>query len=341
MDWSTYEVESTIVHYVPTSRDEQDPQLLLTSAEIDLDEDLTEYFASKVTDRLEKKGLEVVEDPDQDQTAPAALDAILRTPQQFVEQSQILASRLFRVQSANNSSGLLAVLTGMIEGRRCVATVKLERQRGVSFAIDPTTGTVDLELLRNLTLTDKTKVYKTALFVAGTDGSMLEGYVADDQRTSAVGRQVASFFLGDYLGCKPKEPAALMTARFVKVANDSINADVESPETRGRYQVALLAKMQDNTADIRPATFARDNLDEPHREPFLERVRAAGIDPVVTFTKDTSRVKVDGFRMTFASGMVLVGSQEALSDNVEIPDHPGRDRPVQLKDDVNLILTGR
>jgi len=45
--------------------------------------------------------------------------------------------------------------------------------------------------------------------------------------------------------------------------------------------------------------------------------------------------------MTFDSGMVLVGSKEDLEERVEIPENPGPDKPVQLSDSIDGILTGR
>lgn len=48
-----------------------------------------------------------------------------------------------------------------------MALVKMERQRGVTFDIEHQNGTVDLTLLSNLTLPDKTNIYKAAVSVAG------------------------------------------------------------------------------------------------------------------------------------------------------------------------------
>lgn len=76
---------------------------------------------------------------------------------------------MVRLQSKVNSSGLLAIALGQASGAPTLAIIKLEPERGVHYAISTVDGrhTVDLELLRNLTLTDKTKVYKTALFENG------------------------------------------------------------------------------------------------------------------------------------------------------------------------------
>lgn len=145
-----------------------------------------------------------------------------------------------------------------------------------------------------------------------------------------------------FLGCRPKLPAAQITYEFVKAAGASFNEDVQSPKRRGRYQVALLSVIQDNTTTITPRNFAETHLEGEDRQPFLERVeKAAGVTPNTTFGKDTSRVNVSRFRMTFTSGnLVLVGDREALDSTVVIPDDDRPDDPVELRTRVDDVLTG-
>lgn len=343
MDWDDFEVITAVVHYVPTERDEEHPVPLLTDEAIDLDAGLQAYFRDKIADRLKHKSLEIVPDPDPERSdvVPDGVRSVLGDPTTLVEVSKAIATHLDAIQSGVNSSGLLAFVLGSIGGVPCVAIVKLERERGIRFAIDTVDGrhVVDLELLRNLTLTDKTKVYKTAV-LHSAEGT-LAGFAADDQRGSASGTPVASFFLAEFLGCKPKEPAAEITYKFVQAANASVNADVASPERQGRYQVALLAALQDNRADLCPREFAAAHLQPVDRPAFLARVSDAGIDPNVSFAKDTSLVKIEKFRMSFQSGMVLVGSREALENNVELPADDDQDAGVKLNDSIRSLLTGR
>ncbi len=47
MDISKFSIDSTTVHYVGSPRDEDDPQVLLTSSTIELDGELTKYFTDK------------------------------------------------------------------------------------------------------------------------------------------------------------------------------------------------------------------------------------------------------------------------------------------------------
>jgi hypothetical protein len=343
MDWDEFTVERAVVHYVPTDKGDDQSELLLTDDAIRLDPGLQSYFRDKIAMRLSARAMEVVADPEQAQTVPDAVRAVLPDAEQLVACSKDIATHLHTVQSRVNSSGLLAVVLGQIAGvQPCVAVIKLEPERGVRYAISTVDGrhTVDLELLRNLTLTDKTKVYKTALLLE--DGGAIAGWAADDQRTTASGTQVANFFLSRFLGCAPKLPAAITTFNFVRAASASINEDVKSPKQRSRYQVALLAVMQDNTTTIRPWTFAETNLEPEDRPAFLGRIAKAGIPPTTTFVKDTSRVNVSRFTMTFTSGnLTLVGDREALDTTVEIPEDDAAGDPVRLHTTVDDIITGR
>lgn len=342
MDLSNLQVSHAAVHYVPTSTDEA---LLLTDDVVVLDTHLGGYFREKIIERLRTRGLEVVVDSTQPSNVPDAIALIITDPSKLIGQSHQIARHLKDCQSGRNSSGLLAVILGDVNGTPVVAIVKLERERGVRFVLDEINGrpVVDLELLRNLTLTDKTKVFKTALMTCPTGASANDVYgrIADDQRNATDGLRVAGFFLSTFLGCQPKVKAAKATHDFVKAANTSFNKDVLSPEKRGRYQVALVAAIQAQTADISPRAFANEHLEAVDRSPFLTRVQEAGLDPNSTFPKDLSLIKVERFRLTFRSGMVLVGAVDDLDHKVDLPEGSTSDQPVQIHDHVEKLLTGR
>jgi hypothetical protein len=100
--------------------------------------------------------------------------------------------------------------------------------------------------------------------------------------------------------------------------------------------------MQSQTADIVPRVFADEYLDPLDRPPFLARVEKAGLQPDAAFPKDTSLVKIDRFKLTFESGMVLVGNVEDFKQKVDLPDGNGADSAaVQVRDSVSRLLVGR
>lgn len=209
MNLESFEVTTAVVHDVPHGGREDEP-LVLTDAPIELDDALRAYFRSKIIKSLGLRGVDVVVDPD---GAPCVRDmvaGVLAAPDHLVETSKRAAEHLHAVQTGRNSAGLLTIVLGRIDGRDCVAVLKLEREQGLRFKIDTDAEdhkTVDLELLRELTLTDKTKVFKTSLFLlddAGGPASM-HGRVSDNQRGRDDGVGVATFYLSTFLGCRLKD----------------------------------------------------------------------------------------------------------------------------------------
>lgn len=344
MNVETFEVLSAVVHSVPRG-DADEAELVLTDAAIPLDDGLRAYFRNKIVRSLGLRGLEVVVDPDGSPCVRDAVAEMLADASTIVGASHRIARHLYTTQTGRNSAGLLAIVHGSIDGAACISVVKLEREQGLRFSIETDAQgrkTVDLELLRQLTLTDKTKVFKTSLLSVGADGlpSGVFGRVSDDQRGKDDGVGVATFYLSTFLGCMLKTSPEKVTLDFVKAAETYFNKNIANPEKRGQYQVALLARMQDNTMDIRPREFAQTNLDTADRAGFSDAMREAGLDPNVAFEKDIALVKVNGFKMTFESGMVLVGRNDDLQQRVDIRPDTAAVPGVDIKDAVKK-LNGR
>lgn len=309
MNLDTFAVRAVMVHDVPRGNDESD-QLILTDEPIELDDDLRRYFRRKILTSLHERGVEVVADENEDDTVRAAVARVIADPGQLVDASRVIAERLDQVQTGRNPAGLLAVISGTVDGKRCASVLKLEQEEGLRFRIKVVRGrrVVDLEFLRDLTLTDKTKVFKTSVLTierGRARATTIIGRVSDDQRGSETAAGVAMFFLGTFLGCRLRDSPEKATLEFVQAADGFINEEVQSAERRGRYQVALLATMQDQTGEIRPRAFAQAHLEATDRAAFLDRVRASGLDPDRPFPKDTGLVRVSGFKMTFRPGWCL------------------------------------
>ena len=143
--------------------------------------------------------------------------------------------------------------------------------------------------------------------------------------------------LGTFLGCRLRDSPEQATLAFVQGVDTFVNTDVVNAEKRGRYQVALLASMQDNIAEVRPRSFAQSHIDTEDRPALFERLREAGVDPDRTFPKDISLVKVRGFKMTFDSGMVLVGTRSDLEDRITIRDEDAGEPGVDINDTIKAL----
>src|ERR1700690_436475 len=136
-----FAVRAAVVHYIPTERDDPGDEVLLTDSAIQLDAGLKRYFETKIVDRLKDKGLEVVGDPEGAPTVANAVSATDSRDTLLVANSRAIALHLTAVQSTKVSpSGLLAVVSGVAGGKDCLALLKLERERGIHFAIRQVDG---------------------------------------------------------------------------------------------------------------------------------------------------------------------------------------------------------
>ncbi len=343
MNLDTLSVEAAIVHDLPHGGSEDAPRL--TDAPITLDESLRVYFRTKIVSSLGLRGVEVVADPDGATVVRAAVAEIIGDVSALADASRRVAEHLHAIQTGRNSAGLLTLVIGTIDGAPCVCVLKLEREQGLRFNIhtdEEGRNHVDLELLRQLTLTDKTRVFKTSLLACsvGEDGTAVAGRVSDDQRGRRDGIGVATFYLNEFLGCQLKESPAKQTFAFVQTADKYFTEHVPNHQVHGSYQVAMLAEMQSNTLDLRPQDFAQQHLQPADRAPFMEAMRGAGVDPTVPFEKDTSLVKVSKLRIDFEHGIVLVGPTAAMDEHVTIRDPEDGPPGAEVNDTIRK-LTGR
>jgi hypothetical protein len=340
MNIDSFTVDTAVIHDVP--RPEQEGEgLVLTDAPIALDAQLRGYFRRKIVESLTLRGLDVVADPTATDAVRIAVASILTDPEQLVDASKDVARHLDASQNRRNPAGLLAVVGGQLDTGAAIAILKLEREEGLRLRIRQEQGQaiVDLQFLRDLTLTDKTRIFKTSILqLENVDEPVtMFGRVSDDQRGKFEGVGVATFFLATFLGCMLRTNPEKATRDFVAATEEFINTDVASAEKQARYQVALLAKMQDQSLDVRPRDFANANLD-PHDQPqFLERVAALGLDPNSPFEKNLSLVKAERFRIVFEHGMTLVGRPEDVEQQrLTVPDQPERDGVV-IKDAIRRL----
>ena len=330
MNMDGMQLGRVMIHDVPRGGSDDPPTL--TNTPVELDESLLTYFQKKLTTSLKTRGIEVVADPEADGTVRDAVTAILKDSATLAEQSRAAATHLAATQNGHNPAGLLTVIEVTLDTGPGVAVMKLERESGIRFDItkDGEYAKVNLELLRQLTLTNKTKVFKTALFTNPdiSDPLAIVGRASDNQRGQAEGRAVADFYLNTYLGCRHALNPARTTQTFVKTVTDFVNATDMTPETRGRYCMALLTELHSNNIDISPKQFVHEHIGVEHRSDLLGNLREQGLEPGTAFQKDTTLVRYEKIRVVFDSGIVLVGTGQDVNDHVRFRDddeQPGVD----------------
>jgi hypothetical protein len=337
------QIIDAVIHDVP--RPETGEPLTLTDGPVALDADLETYFRDKLKESLLGRGLRIQADPDLPPVVRDNVATIAQDASKHVPASQAMAVHLFELQKKTNSPGLLTVIRARAAGQDLIAILKLEREVGVHVLIDDKgpKRVINLEFLRDLTLTRKTRVFKAAVVELDDplDPLTMMGLASDDQRSRTEGRGLARFFLLDFLGCQMSASAEQSTKDFWNAAQTFINEDVASPEKQGRYQVAVQAFLEEPEEDLRPETFIQRAIDENDQPKFRQRVKDQGLEPAATVPKDTGLIakKIAGFRVTFAHGMALIGGREDLEQRVELPSQNGSGN-TQILDSIKN-LSGR
>ncbi|MGW3733178.1 nucleoid-associated protein [Streptomyces sp. NPDC005148] len=339
VDFGRLAINQVIVHAIPRKAkyDDNPAPLRLSEVVSPLDETVRAQLQSRLRGDLHAAAREVVEDPEQASTVPRVIQSYLEeSDADLVSISRELAISLRESQNGSNPDGMLLVAECTLSESRTIMVVKLEHQDGVQASFLESDGkkTFDVQQVKDLMYTSKSRVYKIGIFSrAQIDAEAgISGYVADKQ--SAAG-QAAQFFLR-YLGCRTPQDPSETTRQFYERATDWINSEVSNFETKTNYTVALHAELRSQSAEVSPRIFVRKHLEEDDRDDFLNYVCIDGV-PRGEFLKDTERVEkmLSNIQFQFASGASAVIPRSALDEGIASVEQTdtGRSRLV-IEDDV-------
>lgn len=206
----------------------------------------------------------------------------------FIAVSQKLATTLFTVQKGNNSPGLLALADCRLDAEQAVVIVKLESETGSRLFTEGPGGhrRYQMQVLRDLFLTEGTRVFKSALFAPSQDEMKI--LACDDQRSSLRQYEVARFFLEQFLGCKRIEVAHVVTKRFYNAAVEFLNTRIPGHAQRNDLYDDVASQLRRHTQRLDTKEFAREFVPQAHRDEFVVFLKER--DVPTSFEKDTSEI---------------------------------------------------
>lgn len=322
-DLALLNIRKVIIHEVPKrARDTGPGGPILSEVESQIDSDLVVYIKKRVISSLKSsQAFDIVFDPTS--TSPVPKLVLEHTAEggkgNFVLASQQMAQHLYNIQTGTNPAGLLTVIDCSINGLEALGILKLEKEEGARIAQGLVGGkrTYDIKVLRDLILTEKTKVFKIGLFVQL--GASLDSYDAaasDHQRGLYHRTEVADFFLKRFLGCRLTEEPEVSTKRFFEIAEEFLNEHVDDPLRRVKYHNHLVSELTSETGAVAPKAFAQKFLVTADRQRFLDYLKDKS-GPVGSFSLDTSLIKtrLEKEVYEFQSGVSIVA-----------PIEPGRAR---------------
>ncbi|WP_053763702.1 nucleoid-associated protein [Streptomyces sp. AS58] len=315
-DFGDLVVDQAIVHSVPQRTKDQEPvPLTLSETACRLDDSGRTALQGKLRDVLGRLGREVVEDPELKSGLPDAVRSFLDGEQDLVEVSGELAHALRDSQNGSSSSGLLLVAAARLDDRGALLIVKLEHETGMQANEIVTEGlrTFDMQYFANLLFTEKSKVYKVALFSEeGAGEQKLHGWAADPQKS---GKDVARFFLEKFLGCRHQNDPRELTRRFHDATMDWVNSRLTDSDARVDYVMAAMVELQSSTPTLDPAAFIRTHLQKPHQADLAEFLAENDV-PIRSFDKNTELIgnRLHKVRMDLSNGAYLIAPLDAVQD---------------------------
>jgi hypothetical protein len=255
--------------------------------------------------------------------------------------SQAVGRHLYQCQNGASSAGLLCVVECTLAAQKALAILKLEREAGMRAQQTQLQGhpTFDLEHIRELMLTTNTKVFKVGLFIQnGHTLASIEGAVSDNQRGYYAGTEVADFFLRRFLGCRLKEDADVVTKKVFQVAEQFIHENVAEPETKAKYELALISELSNQEATFHPRVFAERNLDVDDRQPFIQAMAAGGVQ-ARPIEKDTSLIATHLRRIhiELQSDIAILAKPNAFQEHVRMTELDNGETRFEIQDRVKRI----
>ena len=323
----TLNVLRVIVHDVPQRfKNNAGQGVSYSQAPIELDNELRTYIQRKILGSLRSAGNKVVADIEADQTVPdLILDRLTNKTTDFVQMSRMMADHLHQSQTGSNPGGLLCVAEVILEGGPGLAIMKLAREQAVRIERQSDIQgrfIFDLEHVRDIILSDRSRVFKAALFTLDTDSyGLFSGVVSDNQRSYTSTTMVADFYLRRFLGCKFAESPERVTKNVLDATETYIAKQVEDPETKARYITALYVEMASENPTFSPSAFAESHFRLEDRAPYRNWL-AESESSNVRFTKDTELVnqRVKKVMLAFANGAALYFPPGLLGGEVQVSD---------------------
>lgn len=322
LDPGLIKISHWVIHEIPKSfRNQVESSPTLSEALSPFDAEVARFFERKISDSFNrsKHGIQ----PVQGSATPERITARLQGKDDLVELSISLGTRLHQSQSGAMSGGLLVVMEGTHGGAPILSVLKLEKEEGARASSAEVEGksTYSVTYLKDLFLTGRTRVFKVAVF-ALTEARQLAGWVSDPQ---SKGADVADFFLETFLECQMCDDPKVVTRKFHAESERFINERVTDPEKKTRYETAIIAELNSNTAEVRLRAFAESHLDADDRDAFISDLQKAGIESAFVKDVELIRSRIRRMQYVFEAGVKVSYPFETPANVVTvIPHNDGR-----------------
>lgn len=320
IDYSQLIIERLIIHDVPRHKKNEEGTPFFSENEGAITDGLKLFFQDKVKAALNSdQAFKVCLRDETVSSVPNCVRIIINSDDEFIESSKKIATNLFNFQQGNNSAGILLIIKARIINHHVCVILKLERDNGAQLVLDQTTRTFNVEEVRDLMLTKKTKVFKVALLVNRDDYEIdYDGVLMDYQINIKDKKGTNSFFL-DFMGCFPFDDPKMATKNFYNFTREFIDG-ITDVLVRAKYVQDLNSYLQMNQNTISPREFANNYMIETEHKNQYEQFLLSKSFAFETYTKDNTLINshVEKILLQFENGISIMGSNGSLEGKVNL-----------------------
>jgi len=342
LDFGVLSLKNIIVHDIPKHRkDDYSVAPNYSEAETILDETLKLFFKTKINHALNSdKSLKICFDTNTTSPMPYLVGETVRSDiSQFVFFSKEMGKHLHEIQSGINPAGILLVMHGHVNMHRCCIVMKLERDSGAQLKLNEKTRSIDIQQVKDLMLTEKTKVFKVGVFfdreMAKTE---YDGYVSDFQNNMKAKSSATSQFMENFLGCFPFDDPSISTKKFYELTRSFIFSQPDKL-SQAKYLQDLNSYVQKNNTHLNPREFAEDYLNTAKERDAYKDFLTKNNFAFQSFPKSITLIdnKIKKITLEFANGISVIGDKGTFKEKVTITQAENGEHEATIKSRIKKV----
>jgi len=323
LDFSTLNISNIVVHDIPKhKKGDLTIEPTYGQQESELTTTLKLFFKDKVVQSLKSsRSYNVVFDDETESIVPWQIKTLIESKGTgLITNSKLIAKHLFEIQVGNNAAGILVCIFGKLSKQNVCILMKLERDKGAQLTLNPKTHSFNIEEVQNLMLTEKTKIFKVALFLLRDEFELkYDGFIMDHQTDMRRKKDITTWFLGKFLGCKPFEDPKIATQKFYNYTRAYI-ATIEDKIEQAEYLMHLNSYVQKNTKKLSPKEFAEDYLKTTELKNNYKNYLKTKNFSFTSFQRDITQItgQVKKITVLFQNGITIIGDKGEFGNRVKL-----------------------
>lgn len=336
INFTTLTIERVIIHDLPkhykSPKEGEEVKPKLSQKESSLPPVMRGFFKEKVIETLKSSNaFRVCYDAGLDSSVSNFVDNLLSAEDAFVENSHKIAKRLFDVQNGQNSGGILVVIITRIENSLTCVIFKLDKEKGAQLTEDEESKSFDIAEVQNLMLSDKTKILKIVMLIKREDFRCeYDGLLVDYQSPIGKHKDLSSYFMNDFLGCRAFEEPRVTTRKFYALTKNFISK-IEDKIRQTRYLLHLNSYIQSNNTHLNASEFSDKYLESPEEKDNYNNFLKAKNFHMESFPKNNDLLKkeLEKIFIDFENGATLTATKKSLENTIKLSKlDDGRDQAV-------------